>query len=61
MYGAVFLRLVPDLTAAPIARREETSTLAQCYERVRAGTLSMSAAEGQALIGAALLQQVDLG
>jgi aminoglycoside phosphotransferase (APT) family kinase protein len=61
VYDAVFLRLVPDLTAAPIAGREETPTLAQCYERMRAGSLSSSTAEGQALIGAALLQQVDLG
>jgi aminoglycoside phosphotransferase (APT) family kinase protein len=61
VYGAVFLRLAPDLTTAPIARREETPTLAECYERMRAGTLSSGNAEGQALIGAALLRQVEDG
>ena len=57
VYGAVFLSLVPDLTQFPLASREATPTLAQCYQRMAAGALSPSTAEGQALIGAGLLRQ----
>jgi aminoglycoside phosphotransferase (APT) family kinase protein len=57
VYGAVFLSLVPDLTQFPLASREATATLAQCYQRMAAGTLSPSTAEWQALIGVALLRQ----
>jgi aminoglycoside phosphotransferase (APT) family kinase protein len=57
IYGAVFLSLVPDLTQFPLASREATPTLTQCYQRMAAGTLSPSTAEGQAVIGAALLRQ----
>jgi aminoglycoside phosphotransferase (APT) family kinase protein len=57
VYGAVFLSLVPDLTRFPLASREESPTLAQCFQRVAAGTLAPNTAEGQALIGAALFKQ----
>lgn len=57
VYGAVFLSLVPDLTLHPLASREGTPTLAQCYQRMAGGKLSPSTAEGQALIGAALFRQ----
>jgi hypothetical protein len=47
--------MVPDLTVFALAGREGVPTLAQCYQRMAAGTLSPSMAEGQPLIGAALL------
>jgi hypothetical protein len=31
IYGAVFLRLVPDLAAIGFRGRDETPTLAECY------------------------------
>ncbi len=59
VYGAVFLSMVPDLTVSALASREGVPTLAQCYQRMAAGSLSPSTAEGQALIGAALLRQSE--
>jgi aminoglycoside phosphotransferase (APT) family kinase protein len=56
-YGAVFMRLIPDLTAIAFASRGETPTLGECYARFAAGSLSPSAASGQALLGAALFKQ----
>lgn len=56
-YGAVFLRLVPDLTAVQLASRDETPSLVQCYGMMAKGTLIMSEPQGQALFGAALLKQ----
>ncbi len=58
-YGAVFLRLVPDLTAVQFDSRAETPTLGQCYKMMAAGKLAVGSPSGQALIGAALLRQVD--
>lgn len=56
IYGAVFLRLIPDLTA--IAFADPTPTLAECYGRMAAGTLDVQTPAGQALLGAAILRQV---
>ena len=56
-YGAVFFRLVPDLTKIAFAGRETTPTLGACFALVAAGKLRLDGAEGQASIGAALLSQ----
>jgi aminoglycoside phosphotransferase (APT) family kinase protein len=58
-YGAVFLYLIPDLTAVHFAHRDQTPTLAQCYALMAAGTLVMNEPAGQALMAAALLRQCD--
>jgi aminoglycoside phosphotransferase len=55
-YGAMFLALVPDLTAVVLGDRDETSTLAECYRRMGEGTLHLGTAEGHAAVGAALLR-----
>jgi aminoglycoside phosphotransferase (APT) family kinase protein len=59
VYGAVFLRLVPDLTGVRFSSSAETPTLADCYGRMRAGTLDVKSPSGQALVAAALLRQVS--
>ena len=56
IYGAVFLRLVPDLCAVEIGAREEAATLAECYARMRAGELVLGTPAGHAAVGVALLK-----
>jgi hypothetical protein len=56
LYGAFFFALVPDLTAVALGARDETPPLAECYRRLREGTLHLGTAEGHAAIGAALLR-----
>ena len=60
VYGAVFLRLVGDLTTVAMASRTETPTLAECYGKMAAGSLDIQSSQGQALLGAAMLRQVEL-
>jgi len=57
IYGAVFLRLVPDLTAVTFAEGDATPGLAECYGLIGKGALDLRSAAGQALIGAAILAQ----
>ena len=57
VYGAVFLALVPELTALPATSREETSSLAECLERMSQGALDLTSSRGQGLIALALLRQ----
>jgi len=57
VYGCVFLRLVPDLAAMPLADRDDTRTLLWCYQQMAAGELAITSPRGQALVGAALLGQ----
>ena len=56
--GAVFMRLIPDLTAIDFMTRETTPSLLDCYRRMAAGTLDLKTPNGQALIGAALWKLV---
>lgn len=59
VYGAVFLRLVPDLAVIPFTSRAETPTLAECYRKMADGALDLTSASGKALLGAALLREVS--
>lgn len=59
IYGAVFLRLIPDLTVVEFAEREKTPTLPECYGLIGKGSLELRTPAGQALLGAAILRQVD--
>ncbi|HZJ65312.1 MAG TPA: phosphotransferase [Kofleriaceae bacterium] len=59
VYGSVFLKLVPDLAAITFASRAETLTLADCYARMAAGTLSPYEPGGQAMIAVALFKQCE--
>jgi len=56
--GAVFMRLIPDLTAIDFMTRETTPSLLDCYRRMASGTLDLKTPQGQALIGAALWKQI---
>lgn len=58
-YGAVFMRLIPDLTAMAFASRADTPTLKDCYAALAAGSLSPAAASGQAMLGAAMFKQCE--
>ncbi len=57
IYGALFLSMIPDLTNATFARREETVPLRECFARMGAGKLDMKAVPGLAMIGAAFFAQ----
>jgi aminoglycoside phosphotransferase (APT) family kinase protein len=61
IYGAVFFRLIPDLTAVAFTDRATTPTLAECYGMMAGGTLDLRTPAGQALLGAAILRQVEWG
>lgn len=56
--GAVFLRLIPDLTAIDFMTREATPSLLDCYRRMASGALDLKTPTGQGLIGAALWKQI---
>jgi aminoglycoside phosphotransferase (APT) family kinase protein len=58
LYGAIFLRLVPDLSQHLAARAEDALTLAQVYGKIGSGELVLRSASGQAAFGSALLRQV---
>lgn len=60
IYGAVFLRLIPDLTAITFRDRDETPDLAECYGLMGRGALDPRMPAGQALLGAAMLRQAPL-
>jgi aminoglycoside phosphotransferase (APT) family kinase protein len=59
IYGAVFLRLVADLSVVTFTNCDETLTLSQCYALLRKGELDLRTPSGQALFGAAILRQID--
>ena len=59
VYGAVFFRLVHDLYSVPIASREDTPTLGECFAMLSTGELDLGAPQGRALVGAALLKQCE--
>jgi hypothetical protein len=59
IYGAVFLRLVPDLSQINFPARDDTPTLAECYARLGRGELDPTKPAGQALLGAALFRQIE--
>ena len=61
IFGLYFLRLVPDLTAVPLASLEATLSLRTCFGMLASGTLKLHEPEGQARIGAALLAQALVG
>lgn len=61
VYGAVFLRLVPDLEQVDIGTRESAPTLGDCYLRIMSGALDPRSEAGQALLGTALFRQCDDG
>lgn len=58
IYGAVFLRLIPDLTAVEFMPRDTTPTLSECYGLLGRGLLDLRTPAGQAMLGAAILRQV---
>jgi hypothetical protein len=58
VYGAVFLQMAPDFTAAGIADRADVPALSACFRRIATGELSLQSSRGQALVGAAILNQV---
>jgi aminoglycoside phosphotransferase len=60
VYGAVFLRLVPDLAAIGLQGRDETPTLAECYILMGKGELNPMTPLGQARFGTALFRQVPV-
>ncbi len=58
-YGAVFFRLVNDLSCVGLVNREETPTLGECFAMLATGKLDLSEPRARALIGAALLKQCE--
>ncbi len=60
VYGAVFFRLVKNLTSVEFASREETLTLGECFAMFSTGKLTLDEPRGRALIGAALLKQCEI-
>lgn len=56
--GAVFMRLIPDLTAIDFMTQEATPSLLDCYRRMASGALDLKTPTGQGLIGAALWKQI---
>ena len=60
IYGAVFLRLVPDLTDIEFMPREATPTLPECYADLAKGQLNLGTPSGQAQFGAAQLRQLPV-
>ncbi len=59
VYGAVFFRLVKDLTSVDFQSREERLTLGECFAMLSTGKLALDEPQGPALIGAALLKQCE--
>jgi hypothetical protein len=59
VYGAVFFRLINDLSSVEFASREDTLTLGECFAMLSTGKLELSEPRGRALIGAALLKQCE--
>ena len=59
VYGAVFLRLVPDLTQVDIGTRERALPLGDCYLRIMSGALDPRSPAGQAMLGTALFRQCE--
>lgn len=57
VYGAVFLGLVPDLTAVQFVDPAQTKTLFECFALTTSGAVSMASPEGAAMIGAAFFKQ----
>jgi aminoglycoside phosphotransferase (APT) family kinase protein len=57
IYGAVFFRLIPDLTDVEFTNRDATSTLYECYGLLARGALDLRTPAGQAQFGAAILRQ----
>ena len=60
VYGAVFLRLVPDLAAIGFQGRDETPTLSECYVLMGKGELNPMTPLGQARFGLALFRQTPI-
>ena len=60
VYGAIFLRLVPDLTQVKFQTRAATPTLGECYVRLSKGELNLRTPEGQAMFAAAILRQATV-
>ena len=59
VYGAVFLRLVPDLTQVTMPDRERTPTLGECLRQLATGAVRIGTPDGHATIGAALLRGTE--
>jgi hypothetical protein len=59
IYGAVLLRLVPDLMQVTFLDRERTMTLAECRQKIASGELQIGTPDGHATLGAALLRGSD--
>jgi thiamine kinase-like enzyme len=59
VYGAVFFRLVPDLTQVDIGTREGAITLWDCYQQIVTGALDPRSPAGQARLGTALFRQCE--
>ena len=57
IFGCILVGLVPDLTGLPWRTAEEVPSLGECYARMRAGTLDPRSAQGQAMMGHAVLKQ----
>ena len=55
VYGGVFLRLIPDLTAVTFAPPDQIVPLSECFTLVASGKLKIDTSEGQAMIAAAFL------
>jgi aminoglycoside phosphotransferase (APT) family kinase protein len=60
VYGAIFLRLAPDLAAIGFQGRDQTPTLAECYVMMGKGELNPMTPLGQAQLGAGLFRQVPV-
>ncbi len=58
VYGAVFMRLIPDLDDVSFASREETPSLSECFARMMKGTLLLNQPQGQAQVAAAFFKQL---
>ena len=60
VYGAVFFRLVNDLSSVEFASREDTLTVGECFAMLSTGKLELSEPRGRGLLGAALLKQCEI-
>jgi aminoglycoside phosphotransferase (APT) family kinase protein len=60
IYGAVFFRLIPQLTEVEFASWDDTLSLSQCYARLAKGELNLSVPKEQALFGCAILRQAEI-
>jgi aminoglycoside phosphotransferase (APT) family kinase protein len=57
MYGAIFMKLAPELTGLVPSRLEDAPTLAQVYAMLGSGALSLRSSEGKIAFGSAVLRQ----